>query len=298
MRNPIAIGIAAIIGIVFLTIIFGSWYTIDQTERGVILRNGAITGEAEPGLHFKMPIIDSVVKITAQQHVSRWICTDAARCDPGDGMVMQAYSQDQQPADLRVSVNWHVPPDRAKEVYSTYSSVDNLANRVIFRKVPQEVKTVFGQFNAVSVIQERARFNQEVANAVSKAVDGPVNIDSVQVENIDFSDAYELSVEQRMMAQVEVQKREQELRTKQIEAQITVTTAQGQADSNLAIAKANAEATRITGQATADAIKARAAALAGNPLLVQLTTAERWDGRLPATMIPGASIPMVSIPTQ
>ena len=32
---------AAIIGMVAIALIFGSWYTVDQTERGVILRNGA-----------------------------------------------------------------------------------------------------------------------------------------------------------------------------------------------------------------------------------------------------------------
>ena len=40
---------------------------------------------------------------------------------------------------------------------------------------------------------------------------GPIQIVSVQVENIDFSEAYEQSVEQRMLAQVQIQQREQNL---------------------------------------------------------------------------------------
>ena len=28
----------------------GSWYTVDQTERGVLLRYGAVIGTAQPGL--------------------------------------------------------------------------------------------------------------------------------------------------------------------------------------------------------------------------------------------------------
>ena len=44
--------------------------------------------------------------------------------------------------------------------------------------------------------------------AVAKAVDGPVIIDSVQVENIDFSKAYEKSVEERMLAEVETERLE------------------------------------------------------------------------------------------
>jgi regulator of protease activity HflC (stomatin/prohibitin superfamily) len=40
-------------GLLVLTIIFGSWYTIDQTQRGVLLRNGALVEVVQPGLHFK-----------------------------------------------------------------------------------------------------------------------------------------------------------------------------------------------------------------------------------------------------
>ncbi|HXM04957.1 MAG TPA: hypothetical protein VN939_20260, partial [Chthoniobacterales bacterium] len=47
---------AALAVIVLLLVIYSTYFTIDQGERGVILHNGAIVGEAEPGLHFKMPI--------------------------------------------------------------------------------------------------------------------------------------------------------------------------------------------------------------------------------------------------
>ncbi len=55
---------ATLIGITALTVIGGSWYTVDEGYRGVALRNGAVIGTSEPGLGFKMPIIDSVIDIT------------------------------------------------------------------------------------------------------------------------------------------------------------------------------------------------------------------------------------------
>src|SRR5260370_990792 len=54
--------------IVGLTIMFGSWYTIDQTQRGVLLRNGAFVGVVQPGLNFKWPWIETVYKIDMQTH--------------------------------------------------------------------------------------------------------------------------------------------------------------------------------------------------------------------------------------
>ena len=63
VKSFVAIGGAVVIGLTALTILGGSWYTVDQGERGVMLRNGAITGVSEPGLGFKLPIIDRVVDI-------------------------------------------------------------------------------------------------------------------------------------------------------------------------------------------------------------------------------------------
>ena len=39
----------------------------------------------------------------------------------------------------------------------------------------------------------------------------------------------------------------------------------------------------------------RAAALANNPLLVELPEAEKWDGQLPTSMIPGSTVPFLEL---
>jgi hypothetical protein len=45
----------------------------------------------------------------------------------------------------------------------------------------------------------------------------------------------------------------------------------------------------------AAAIEARAKALGTNPNLVTLVQAERWNGVLPTTMVPGSAVPFVSL---
>jgi regulator of protease activity HflC (stomatin/prohibitin superfamily) len=177
------------------------------------------------------------------------------------------------------------------------------------RRVFEESKTVFGKFNAVTAIQERSRLNQEIAEAIQNSVRGPVVVDSVQIENIDFSDAYEQSIEQRMLAEVEVQRLRQNAEREKVQAEITVTQAKAQADARRAEAEAQAdavrlqaeaesEAIRLRGEAEATAIKARGDALRDNPGLVSLTQAERWNGQLPSTMLPNSSIPMLNLTPQ
>lgn len=265
-----------------MTVLFGSWYTVDQGERGVILRNGAVVGIAQPGLGFKTPIVDSVVDISVQTHVETFD-------------KMAAYSADQQPAEMRVSVNYRLSPDKVTDIYASYGSAEGVLNRLIRPNVFQETKVVFGQFTAVKAIQDRAKLNTLVSEAIQHAVSGPVIIESVQIENIDFSDAYEQSIEQRMLAEVEVQKLRQNAEREKVQAEITVTKATAAASATLAQARAEADAIKLRGDAEAQAIAARGKALQDNPSLVTLVQAERWDGKLPSTMVPGSALPMLAL---
>lgn len=274
--------IAALVGIVALTVVGGSWYTVGEGYRGVALRNGAVIGTAEPGLGFKMPIIDSVVDISIQSQAQMY-----------ENVLV--YSRDQQTAGLALSVNYRFSADQVETIYREYGGESGVISRLLDRQVLEEVKNVFGKFNAVTAIQERERLAAEVQMAIQTAVIGPIIVESVQIENIDFSDAYENSIEQRMLAEVEVQRVQQNAEREKVTAEITVIQAQAEADAQLARATAEAEATRIRGDAEASAIRARGEALRDNPSLIDLVQAERWNGALPTTMIPGQTVPFMNV---
>jgi len=279
IASGIGLTFAAIFG---LTILGGSWYTVDSGYRGVQIRNGAVTGTAEPGLGFKMPLIDKVVDISIQSQARTY-------------ENVMAYSKDQQTAGLSISVNYRFPADQVESIYTNYGGEEGVLTRLLDRQVFDEVKNVFGKFNAVTAIQERDRLVGEVQNAIQKSVVGPIIIESVQIENIDFSDAYENSIEARMLAEVEVQKVKQNAEREKVQAEIVVTQAQAQADAQDAQAKAAAEATRLQGDAEADAIRAKGGALRDNPQLVDLIQAEKWNGTLPTHMVPDATVPFLNI---
>ncbi|HET8986578.1 MAG TPA: SPFH domain-containing protein [Trueperaceae bacterium] len=282
-RNPNRLILLGIVAIVVAAIAFGSFFTIDQGYRGVVLRLGAFARVADAGLGFKLPFIDRVVRIRVQ--------TNSKIYDR-----MEAYSRDQQLAELRLSVTYRIVPEMVNEVYAQFGSEDGLVSRLIDRRVNELAKTVFGRFNAVEAIQMRGSLNQQVSDSIIAVIDqNVVVIESVQIEDIAFSSAYEQSVEARMMAEVEVQRRTQELEQQRIQAQIVVTQAQGAADARVAEAKAQAEATILAGDAEASAIRVKGEALRDNPELIALITAENWNGVLPTTMLPGGTIPFIDL---
>lgn len=279
---PFRLLLPAIIVLSGASLLMSSWYTVDEGERAVILRNGAALGTAEPGLHFKIPLIDRAVPISVQTLKVEF-------------EQMASYSKDQQPAEIKLSVNFHVLPSSVQSIYSTYGSVEGLVDRILRPRVNDSTKEVFGQFTAVSVIQDRAKFGTDVYQSIVKAVGNEMIIESIQIENIDFSNAYEQSIEQRMLAEVEVQKVKQNWEKEKVAADITRTKAQAEADARLAQATAEAKAIELRGQAEASAIQAKGAALRDNPALVNLIQAEKWDGKLPATMVPGSTVPFIGV---
>jgi regulator of protease activity HflC (stomatin/prohibitin superfamily) len=150
--------ILVLAGLLVLTIIFGSWYTIDQTQRGVLLRNGALVEVVQPGLHFKWPWIEAVYKIDMQTHNFTF-------------EKVNSYSADQQPADLRISVTLHVAPDKVAEMYSRFGGDQQAAiSRLITPHMNQEVKVVFGQYTAQRAITARGQLNADAAKALNDAI--------------------------------------------------------------------------------------------------------------------------------
>src|SRR4030081_2054713 len=286
---------AAIIGLVAIAAIFGSWYTVDQTERAVLLRNGAVVGTAQPGLGFKIPVIDSVEKISVRTTTYTWD-------------KMNSYSSISSQADLKIGVTLRASPDKVADLYAKFGRLDAAVNQVVNPVVNQQVKVVFGRYTAVKAIQERGALNSSIKDAITDTLkyDPMIIIESVQLENIEFSANYLHSIEQRMLAEVEVQKLQQNAEREKVQAQITVTQATAKANAVRAEAQAAADALRlngearatnirITGEAEAAAIEARAKALGTNPNLVTLVQAERWNGVLPTTMVPGSAVPFVSL---
>ena len=281
------ISIKGIMGIflVLILIVCGvsSVYTVNEGERGVITRNGAMIGTVKPGMAWKAPFIDTVHEINVQSQTRKY----------GE---RSAYSRDQQAATMGFTVTYHVPEGKAADVYLKYQDMEGLNSNVVDRLALGRLETVFGQFNAESAIQRRADLVAALRKAITDSIpDGIVIIDGVEVEDISFSKAYDEKIESRMAEEIEVTKRQQSWEKEKIDADITKTRADAAAYEREKMAAADAAAIRSKGLAEAEAITAKGKALRDNPSLVDLAYAEKWNGISPTTVVPNSSITGLSI---
>ena len=269
-----------VIGIFGLMLVGGSFYTIEQGERGVLLRFGKVMGVEDSGLHFKIPFVDSVKKMAVR--TIKWTLKTAV------------YSKDIQGAEVKISLNFHLSPASVGSIYANAGM--EYDEKLILPQLLSVSKDVFGKYNAVSIVQAREELSKEICKALeAKFSPMGIIIESVQLENIDFSDSYEKSVEERMKAEVEVQKVKQNLEREKINADMLRAKAQGEADAKIAQAEANAKSIELVGRAEAEAIRAKSEAMRANPDYVKMLQAEKWDGKLPQSIVPSSSVPILKL---
>ena len=280
-------GLVGLGALVLLISAIASSFTTQETERTVVLRNGKFVEVAQPGFHLVMPFVTSTKDISVTGESRRW-------------EKLQAYSRDQQPADMAVSVSFNVTPGQVEDLYKKYNTVEAMIARVIDRQIPQALENVFGQYTAISAVQDRTRLVADVNKAVKEAMKNePVTISSIQIEGLSFSPAYDKAVETRMTAQVAVEQSQQEWEKAKITSQIQLTNAKAAADSKYAQLVAEANGIKAKGDAEASAIRAKGEALkqAGDTL-VAYTYATTWNGISPTTVVPNSSLTGVSLPGQ
>ena len=275
--------VLGVLAIFALMAAFGSYFKVDQGERGVVLRQGEFHSIAQPGPNFKVPFLDSVAHISTRTYKKTY-------------GKLGSYSQDIQLADLRVSVNYRIDPTAVEEIYQKYRTAEDAIDRIITPRIARDVKIVFGQYTAAKAVSEREKLNRDIEDRIkTSAVGTGLIVENALVENIDFSHAFETSIEDRMKAEVAVAQRLQDLAKEEVNANIKRTIAKGEADKIRYEAKANADAVRMRGEAEAAAIAARGKALRDNPQVIELTKAEKWDGVLPKTMLPGGATPLIDL---
>lgn len=278
-KKPLLLGIGIVFGLVIL---FSSYFTVDAGEKGVIRRFGETIRTVDAGLGFKLPIVDSLIKISTREQTLKFES-------------LAAYTRDQQSvnADLAITFNVVDPID----LYNRYRTIPDMVNQIISPRVRAQLETTFGQFTVETSIKERAKLSETLQNNVRKAMEGqPIQLGSLQLAEIKYSDAYERGIEQSMQKNIEIQTQQRQHEIAIINAKIRTTEAQAVADAQIIKAKADAEQVRLQGEAEAAAIRAKGEALKENQQLVQLTAAERWNGVLPQTMLPNSSVPFIQMP--
>jgi len=281
-KMPVKTILSSVVGLILL---MESIYTVNEGHIGIVKRFSEAKEQVNPGLHFKVPFIDSVEEIEVRTRKNE--------------EKMASSTKEQMPVTVSVSVNWTVDKTAALELFRQYGGLTQFESRILDPRFRSATKDVIPQFDAEKLIQDRASAIQAIeANLIEEMKDFPVTVDNIQIENIQLPAKYLTSIETKQTEKNLAAAEEHKLARQNLEAQRDVNTAKAKADGIKLVAVAEAESIRIKGLAEAEAITAKAKALGDNPLIVKLTEAQNWDGKLPTTILGGQNMPILDMRTK
>ena len=178
-------------------------------------------------------------------------------------IVTQAYSKDAQTMDVAMTVQYQIDSSKAIEIANKYGTITVLANR-IQSIATEKTKATLSSYSAMNIIETRVNISPQVESIIKETVDEEyyVNIVAVVLTNIDFSEAFEKTVEDKMIAEQEKLKAEYEKETAIVNAEKELEVAKLAAEAKLATAKATAEAQVEIAKAEARAIQLKSVEVA------------------------------------
>ncbi|MBQ2755390.1 MAG: prohibitin family protein [Oscillospiraceae bacterium] len=265
-------------------VIGGCVISIPAGHTGVLTTFGKVEDKVlTEGVNFKLPY-QQVIKIDNRVQKKE--------------MSFEAFSSDIQQTQIKVSLNFTVDKQQSQNLYRNVGI--SYFDTVIYPRVLENVKLIFSGYTAEELIEMRTVLSEQVTEKVqADMVAYGIEIVSVNIEDIDFTDTFTDAVEAKQVAQ-------QNKLTTQTEQEAAIIVAEAEAQRRIIEAQADAETAKIAADAQAYAVKvaAEAEAEANDKVAMSLTDEliqyyqlTQWDGALPQVYGgEGSMFPVIDIP--
>ena len=202
-------------------------------------------------------------------------------------------SKDVQQVKVSLAVNFCIDQATAQELYKTVGV--NYYESVVLPRILENVKAVVAEYSAENLVAKRGELSDEILTRLTDdAAAYGINIISISVEDIDFTDEFTDAVERKQVASQNKLAAETEQAQKTMEEQAAadraVISAKAKAEQDVIAANAELEVTKIqaeaalyAGEKEAEMNKRIAESL--TPNLVKYYYIKQWEGVLPKTVL-------------
>lgn len=243
--------LAVVVLILAILVLFGSFQVVGAGHVGVVTRFGAVSRVVTPGIAIKIPLIESIHQMETRTQKEQ--------------VQAQSASKDLQTVNSEIALNFHLRGEKAVSVYQNIG--EEYIDRIIAPAMQEAFKATTAKFTAEELIGKREAVKQMAYSELKSRLDKyNVIVDDFNIVNFDFSADFNTAIEQKQVAQ-------QDLEKAKIQAETALTQAQGQANAQKAL--------RDSGSLT--------------PEYLQFIAIQKWDGKLPNAT---SGTPFINIPTK
>jgi len=183
--------------VLFVILLSGSLFVVSEGERAIVIQFGKVqrddaTGETrvfEPGLHFKLPFIDSVRRLDARIQTLDDVPDRFVTSEKKD-LIVDSY------------VKWKIA-DFAKYYLSTQGGNKLQAEALLKQKVNNGLRSEFGARTIAQIVsgERSALMNQAMEQASESSKELGIQIVDVRVKQINLPNEVSNAIFQRMRAE-------------------------------------------------------------------------------------------------
>jgi len=194
--------VTIVIGVVILA--FLSFYTVETGEIGVEKYFSSVKRITEEGLHFKIPFVSSVDKMSIRDNK---ILVD-----------LEVSSKDIQTIKIQAQLIYSIPVSKVQNIYSTYKT--DIEAILLMPTLKEKIQSGIAQYPIEQFVEKRPVISNEILDAVAKGTErSGVSINGFLIMNHDFSAEYDKSIELKKIAEQNAQRAAFELDQKRLEAE-------------------------------------------------------------------------------
>lgn len=247
--NPNGKKVKIIVGVcvallLIVAISIASITIVPAGHKGVTLNMGAVTGSVmNEGINFKIPFVQNAEIIDVR--VKKYESKDNS-----------SASKDLQTIKSSIAVNYRVNQDHVADLYQKIGM--SYESTVINPAISECIKSVTSRYTAEELITKRTEVSEEMKKFLQKKLSEKyILVDSFNIINFDFTDAFNTAIEEKQIAEQNALKAKYDLERIKTEAEQAVTKAKGEAE----------------------AMKLKNEQISQN--IIYLEFIDKWDGKMP-----------------
>lgn len=163
----------AILVIVALVLATDSFYTVEAHEKAVVMRFGKYTKTVLPGLWFKIPMVDQVLKVSVEEHSLRLpYGAGAARPQAASEEETLMLTGDLNAASVEWTVQWKVIDPYQYSIRFYHADDGEYAERVITTVAQTVMNRLVGDYSIDEVLTEkRGQIGEQARQATQEILD-------------------------------------------------------------------------------------------------------------------------------
>jgi regulator of protease activity HflC (stomatin/prohibitin superfamily) len=287
-----SLGIAALIALVALGLVFSAWRTIEPGYVGIVFDKASrrVTNTLDPGWVFINPFTQSITKYPVGVQTLVMVQLEQEGEVRGDDSV-KVGSREGQTMHADVSVQYSVSSDQAANLYRTWAGapIDVIRDNLVRQVTRSALNDIASQYGWEEIYGEkRIEYTQKVSAELERRFGEKfVKFESLNLRGWHLPDNLQAALDQKIAAQQAAEQQSFALKQAQIKAQQDKVAAEGQANALREQAQGEADATRIRAEAQAEANRMLSQSL--TPDLIRYQQLQRWDGKLPVFSGGGAT---------